>query len=72
MSKLCPHSKKRMFRSAGAARRSARQRYGYDLRTYRCPSCGRWHITSQGVPREDRDVDPQLEQLVDVALGKAS
>lgn len=67
MSKLCPTSKKRMFRSAGAARRSGRERYGDVANAYRCVSCGHWHLTRRGAP--DADHDPQIEALAVAALG---
>ncbi len=67
MSKLCPESKKRMFRSAAAARRSSTQRYGVTSNVYRCWRCKRWHVTRRDVPLVDED--PQLEQLHAVLLG---
>ena len=41
---VCPTSGQRGFRSADHARRSAR-RAGNRLRAYRCPDCGRYHVT---------------------------
>ncbi len=68
MARLCPTSKKRMFRSAGAARRSGVDRYGNPVNVYRCPSCGLHHITSSNVPRAD--TDPLIERLVEAVLGR--
>ena len=63
MARLCESSKKRKFRSPGAARRSGKARHGHEVEIYRCPKCGTWHITRQGA-------DPQLEQLVQAVLGR--
>jgi len=61
-------SKKRMFRSPGAAKRSGESRYGTSVNVYRCLHCGHHHVTSRGVPRPD--VDPLLEQLAEALLGR--
>lgn len=55
LEKLCKETKKRKFRSPGAARRSATERYGTPHRVYRCPFCDTYHITSKAP--EDRDAD---------------
>ncbi len=68
--RLCPKSKKRMYRSSKAALRAGSQRYGTSSNTYRCFHCSHWHLTRRDVPVEDSD--PQIDQLVDVALGKGS
>ena len=60
--KLCPKSKKRMFTSANAARRSGKQRYGTLCGAYLCKHCNRWHITRQ-------DADPHVELLAQAVLG---
>lgn len=67
MTRLCPRSKKRKFRSAAAARRSAAQRYGATSNTYRCPHCDAWHITRRDMPQQQ--ADPQVELLADVLIG---
>lgn len=68
MARLCPSSKKRMFRSAGAARRSGETRYGGAVNVYRCRRCSTYHVTSSGVPKVE--LDPLLEQLAEALLGR--
>jgi hypothetical protein len=61
--KLCPRSKKRMFRSPASARRSGRERYGMASNVYLCSGCRHWHLTR-------RDIDPQVELLAAALLGR--
>jgi hypothetical protein len=63
MQEACPRSKKRMFRSRGAALRSGRERYGMASNVYRCPGCRHWHLTR-------RDIDPHVELLAAALLGR--
>lgn len=53
--KACPETKKRIFKSAGQARRSAEQRKMYPCRVYRCPECNGLHITSKRPLSKDVD-----------------
>jgi hypothetical protein len=58
-----------MFRSSGAALRSAQARYGNAFAVYRCETCATHHITSQvQLRREARD--PLIERLAEALLGR--
>jgi hypothetical protein len=51
----CPQTRKHGFASRAKARRFINSRKGSPgfvaRNEYRCPSCGQWHITSQGSAR---------------------
>lgn len=65
--KLCrPAGGKHKYNSRAAAMRAGVQRYGSAGNAYRCPACDRYHLTRRGVPKRDE----QIEQLVEVLLGK--
>lgn len=66
--KYCSRAKKRKYNSRAAALRAGTQRYGSTSNAYECAGCGCWHLTRRGTPQNDND--PQLDELVDVALGR--
>lgn len=64
--KICTKSRKHKYNSRAAALRAGMQRYGAPGNTYKCPHCGRWHLTRQGLPERDE----LLERLTDALLGR--
>ncbi len=60
-----------MFRSAGAAHRSADERYGNAVRVYQCPDCNAYHVTRVGIPKQ-LNTDPLIERLAVALLGRVA